>query len=399
MRVKKLTRDLAAASERITTEGPSLYQDPQEYEAAVTRFSQFTDALKRYPQADDPDVQAARQAYTALRTKLEPELARGAEQREILGDVMGNLRALQARDREYPVPPRLEPPFSEDEVRAWAKATRAARDAARRDYTYLQDIAPIAYLPDFTKSGRKAEFGTRDLPRLAALVKSRNDSALAGYGAAKDAVTARLEELERQVMTPDAGMSAAEMERSRTALDQMLPVAESLVNLERGLDRPTEEAEAVVAATTARRTRFEADLAAAIDAVRMPEARSTDADRLAIAKKILETPRYEFGEYGPIVLNTEKILEKTRKESEIEIDDIEVYGGELRMSGTKEDTVWNWKEFQFATALREPGTDLWRITYIKPKFFTSGASTTPLNDWISGGVVEGDLIRAENIGR
>jgi len=130
----------------------------------------------------------------------------------------------------------------------------------------------------------------------------------------------------------------------------------------------------------------------------MPEAVSTDAERLAIAKDVLERPKYNFGDHGPIILNTKEILEKERKESEIEIDDVDVFGGEIRMSGTKETTVWKWKEFQFATTLKDEN-GLWRITYIKPKFFTSGASTTPLNSWISGGVVEGDLIREENIGK
>ncbi len=399
VRVKKLTRDMSNVLGAITTEGPSLFQDPLEYNAAVKRFTQFTDALKKYPQADDPDVQAARETYLALRAKLVPELERGAEQQKILGDVFGNLRAIENRDTTAPVPPRLQPPFTEADVKQWADASRIARDAAQKDYKYIQDIAPIAYLPDFTKSGRKAEFGGKDLPRILSNAENRYKSALAGYGIAQRNIEATLEQMQNQILPPSAGMHADELARIRKTFDDMIPVAQSAVYLESGLGRPTEEAEKSVEALRAQRAEFKAGREAAIDAVRMPEPVSTDADRLAIAKEILETERYGFGEYGPIILNTKEILEKSREESEIEIDDVDFFGGEIRMSGTKETTTWTWEEFQFATALREPGTDLWRITYIKPKKFTSGASTTPIGSWISGGVVETDLIREENIGK
>lgn len=399
VRVKKLIRDMGNVLGAITTEGPSLYQDPAEYNAAVKRFTQFTDALKKYPQADDPDVKAARETYMALRGKLVPELARGEEQQKILGDVFGNLRAIENRDADAPVPPRLQPPFTEADVKRWADASRIARDAAQKDYKYIQDIAPIAYLPDFTKSGRKAEFGGKDLPRILGNAENRYKSTLAGYGIAQRNIETALEQMQNQILDPHAGMHAEELARIRKTFDDMIPVAQSAVYLEGGLGRPTEEAEKGVEAIRTQRAEFEAGREAAIDAVRMPEPVSTDAERLAIAKQILETERYEFGEYGPIILNTKEILEKSREESEIEIDDVDFFGGEIRMSGTKETTTWTWEEFQFATVLREPGTDLWRITYIKPKKFTSGASTTPIGNWISGGVVETDLIREENIGK
>ena len=202
--------------------------------------------------------------------------------------------------------------------------------------------------------------------------------------------------MDQQVQEPTARTNNTDLARHRNALDDMIPVAESLVNLESVLGNSTEEAEAGVTSIRERRKTYEAQREASIDLVRMPAALSTDTERLAIAREVLENPKYEFGEHGPIILNTKEILEKERKQSEIEIDDVDFFGGEIRMSGTKETTVWKWKEFQFATALKEEGGQ-WRIYYIKPKLFTSGASTTPLNLWISGGVVEGELIREENI--
>ena len=368
VRVKKMIRDMTNVLGSITTEGPSLYQDPLEYNAAVKRFGQFTDALKKYPQAEDPDVKAARDTYLKLRASLQAELTRGKEQYDILGDVPANLRALQNRDKEYPIPAPLSPPFDEAQVKVWLAASRIAREAAKKDYKYITDIQPIAYLPEFTKSGRKAEFGAKDLPRLAKLTENRYDKANNGYGLIKQKIKSALRELDQQVQTPTARTTKQEQMRHYAAFADMIPVAESAVTLERVIGRPTDEAEATVAAVKARREAYDATFEDAIDAVRMPKAVSSDAERLAIAKDILERPRYEFGEHGPILLNTSEILEKERKESEIEIDDVEVYGGEIRMSGTKETTVWKWREFQFATALKEDDSDLWRIYYIKPKF-------------------------------
>lgn len=399
VRVKKMTRDMTNVLGEIKTEGPSLYQDPLEYNAAVKRFTQFTDTLKKYPQADDPDVQAARGTYLKLREVLQAELARGKAQYDILGDVPGNLRALQSRDKEFPIPAPLVPPFTEADVEKWLAASRIARDAAKKDYKYIQDITPIAYLPKYTKSGRRAEFGAQDLPRLAKMTENRYQKANNGYSLIKTKIKSALRELDQQVQTPTARTGGAELHRHRHSLEKMIPIAESAITLERVLGKPTDDAEAALAAIRERRTAYEATREAAIDEVRMPKPVSTDPERLAIAKDVVSRPKYKFGEHGPIILNTAEILEKERKESEIEIDDVDVYGGEIRMSGTQETTVWKWKEFQFATALKEDGTDLWRIYYIKPKYFTSGASTTPLNSWISGGVVEGEFIREENIGK
>lgn len=398
VRVKKLVRDMTNVLGSITTEGPSLYQDPLEYNAAVKRFTQFTDAINKYPQANDPDVIAARKTYLQLRASLKAELDRGKQQWEVLGDVMANLRALQNRDNEIRIPDALVPPFSKADVEPWLADSLAARDTAKKDYEYIQAIAPIAYLPEFTKSGRKAEFGSNDLPRLLALTENRYKRANSGYLVIKQNISSALQQLDQQIQQPDARTSNADLARHRKAFDDMIPVAESLVNLESVLGKPTTEAKAAVAAIHERRATYEAQREASIDQVRMPAALSTDPERLAIAKDILERPKYKYGEHGAIILNTAKILEKERTHDEIEIDDVDFYGGEIRMSGTKETTVWKWKEFQFATALKEDDGH-WRIYYIKPKLFTSGASTTPLNTWIAGGTIEGELIREEHIGQ
>ena len=131
----------------------------------------------------------------------------------------------------------------------------------------------------------------------------------------------------------------------------------------------------------------------------MPVAKSQNAEMLAIAKEVVEYPGYEFGQHGPVVLNATGMTDREKETSEIDIDKVEVYGGDVTLSGTETTWTYRWREFQFATALQEPDSDLWRIHYIMAKYYTSGSSSTPLNQWISGGVVATDLIRREQVFR
>jgi hypothetical protein len=397
VRVKKLVRDLTNARKGIKTEGPSSFQDPEVVAQYKKSFDQYTAAIKRYPQLDDPDVMAARTGHQALRDALQGEFTRAQSQMEKLGDVKARIAKIQNRNNEFPVPEPLKPPFGEADVKTWIAAGSKARTAAEFDYKQIQEIAPIAYLPEQTVSGVMTKFSFRHLDGLAGTVQGRFNAVQQGYVQTNANIKAALQELENKVQAPTARTNAVDAARHREALDQMVVVAESAVHLEQGLNRPSDEPEKIVAGLRERRANYDVQREQAIDAVRMPKSRSTDAKMLAIAKEVVEKPRYEFGAHGPIILNTAKMTEHAKKESEIEIDKVDTFGGKLQLSGTQETTIYKWTEFQFATVLKEEDSDLWRIYYIKPKFFTSGGSTTPLNEWISGGVVEGELIREENI--
>ena len=66
VRVKKLTRDMAAVGAQIVTSGPSEFQDAGVVKARQKRLQQFKDALLRYPQLEDPDVIQAREQFRQL---------------------------------------------------------------------------------------------------------------------------------------------------------------------------------------------------------------------------------------------------------------------------------------------------------------------------------------------
>ncbi|VAV88054.1 hypothetical protein MNBD_ALPHA06-2104, partial [hydrothermal vent metagenome] len=76
VRVKKMARDMAEVRQRIKTTGPSEFQDPQVVAKFQKRFTQFNNALARYPQLKDPDVIEARKQYNLLAQALTSEFNR-----------------------------------------------------------------------------------------------------------------------------------------------------------------------------------------------------------------------------------------------------------------------------------------------------------------------------------
>lgn len=393
VRVKKLTRDMQDGAKRITGQGPSPLQDPEIVAQRKKSLEQFTAAIKRYPQASDPDVIAMRAAYSQLAEKLKTEYARAQAQLEIVGDAFARLEQVENRGREYPVPEPLSPPFTREQAQAWLDAGSKARTAAEFDMKQLQEIGPNAYLPDQTVSGRMARYNAKDIDRLARTVRARFDAVQQGYVQSHANIDTRLAELDNQVQSPKASDPAATTDRHLQALDQMVTVAQSAVHLENVLQRPVDAVGSRVEELRARRVAYDREREALIDAVRMPEPARSDPEMVAIAEEILEKPRYEFGPHGPIVITSSQITTREKKSSEIDIDKVQVSGSQVTMSGTETTWTYKWREFQFATALREGRDDLWRIHHIMAKYYTSGSESTPLNVWISGGVVEGDLIR------
>jgi len=105
-----------------------------------------------------------------------------------------------------------------------------------------------------------------------------------------------------------------------------------------------------------------------------------------------------LGEHGKVVLTTREVTERERKDSETEIDKAELTSsGDLKMSGSETTWTYKWQEFKFATPIKEPDSDTWYIWWFTAKNFSSGGPRTPLNQWISGEVVKGNLILKKNI--
>lgn len=408
VRVKKLTRDMASVRGSIVTTGPSTLQDPATLEKLKKRFGQFTDALKKYPQLEDPDVKAARAEYAQLQQALSAEFKRASAQQQELGDVQQRLARAEQDLRAYAVPQPLAVPFTAEQAQAWVDAAGKARTAAEHYATELETIANLAYLPNnrgTVQSG--APYDAADVKRLREFAASNHAAVQSNYARITTALDARMQQIDSDVLTrwqedPNSDQrwrftAPGAQEEAFGLYDEAIAVAQSSQHLAAVLQRDSPRADQLVEQLQAAKAAFSRNKAIAIETARLPEPQSTDADMLAIAAEVLAKPKYGFGEHGRIVLTTPAIVTREKKSSEVTIDDADVsISGEVTLSGTETTWTYRWQEFRFAAPLHDPDSNTWHIWWITAKNFSSGGNKTPLNQWVSGQATKGVPILAEH---
>ncbi len=407
VRVRKITRDINRVKNSIVTTGPSHLQDPAKIARFKKHLEQFAQALKKYPQANDPDVAAARTAYKSLATALNDEFARAKKQLAKLGNVQERLKTIEANSRKYAAPRPLVAPFGRAEAQAWVKAASEARTVAEHNRKELAKIAPIAYLPKnrgTVQSG--APYDSDDIRRLVRWADEMLKSVQGGYKSTAQTLDARMDQINDSLATrwqadPKGDkawiyISDDQQEQADKLFTESLEYANSYLYIEQALSRPATKAKATIALINKAKADFAANVKIALDNSRLPKPASKNRKQIKLAKNILSTPRYEFGKHGPIVLTSKKITEHERKASEIEIDEVEFMPGDkVKLEGSKTTWTYKWKEFRFATPIRDDDGK-WYIWSITAKNFSSGSSATPLNQWISGKAHKGNQILQKN---
>lgn len=409
VQVKKLLRDIQGVSDSMVTTGPSPLQDPDVVAARQQRLEQLKEALGRYPQVDDPDVLAARNAYEALRQKLSAEFKRARKQLTQLGDVQQRLATIEENSRTYAVPQALALPFTEADAKAWVASASNARTVAEHNQKELAGIAPLAYLPNNpgTPQGG-APYDAKDVDRLQRMASGMLTSVAEHYQAMATEIDNRFIQIENDVLTrwqedPRGDkkwlfIAEGKQEEAETVFADSLAVANSALHLEQALGRETAKARQLIGQIEQAKTAFATNRQIALEASRLPQAKSSDKQLLAIAEQILTKPKYEFGEFRSIVLTTAGTTKRELKSSEVDIDDVELtLAGDVKLSGTETTWTYKWEEFKFAVALKEAESGQWYIWWITAKNFSSGGDKTPLNQWVSGKATKGNQILEKNL--
>ncbi len=409
VRVKKMVTDMTNILNDLVTTGPSTFQSPDEVTARQKRLKQFEEALTRYPQVNDPDVQAAQKAFNELKTAYSNEFQRSRQQLQQLGDVQTRLQTIEQNAQTYRAPDVLTPPFTAEQAKAWVQAASAARTVAEHNLKELAQIAPLAYLPQTRGTPQTgAAYDADDVKRLQNNAAAKLKAVEAGYQTMADDFNRRFESIRQELSTrwqedPNTDkrwtfIGEGRKEEAFKVFEQHLAVAQSSRAIESALGRSTKSADDVITLVETAKADFLKKSEIALNTSRMPEPASKDKKMLAIAKEVVENPKYEFGQHGKIVLTTDSIVDRERKDSEIEIDDAEItLGGDLKMSGTETTWTYKWKEFKFAVPLKEPDSDTWYIWWITAKNFSSGGNNTPINKWVSGKATKGNPILKKNL--
>jgi tetratricopeptide (TPR) repeat protein len=407
VRVQKLTRDMESAMQTLNKGGVKPFQNPEyvkKWQASVERYRA---ALQRYPQVEDPDVKAAAAKLAEMENMVKFGIQQAAKQKESLGDVQGTMRNIETALRKHRAPQWLPAPFDDAEAKNWLSAAADAQQIAKRAISELQRIAKTAHLPNnrgTVQSG--APYDKNDLNRLLNFANST-------LGEVNEAMQTTQRNLKHQ-----AEMQNSELEYYRNldpknekdrmvaflgegseaeiyaGLDKQLSLAESVAAYQRAFGKhPNDKTVARIEEIKSLRESYAENLRKALGESKLPKSRSSDSQRLAIAKRILVNPRYEFGRHGPIVLTTESIVDKEKEVSRAEIKDVDItLSGEITLSGTKTTWTYKWQEFKFATPIKEEESDDWHIWWITAKNFSSGSEKTPIGEWVSGSVTKGSRI-------
>lgn len=409
VRVKKMVKDMMSVKASLVTTGPSTLQDPNKVAARQKRLNQFKEALTRYPQVDDPDVQAARNEFDSLRQALSVEFQRAKGQLTQLGDVQQRLATIEENSRKFGAPVALTPPFSETDAKAWVQAASSGRTVAEHNLRQLGEIAPIAYLPNNRGTPQTgAPYDANDIKRLHNLATSQLKGVETGYQAMAQDFKNRFAQIESDALgrwqeDPNSDkrwlfIGDGQQKEAFQVYADSLAIAQSAAALETALGRQATEALAIIEKVGKGKKEFIRKTKIALETSKLPEPKSKDKKMIAIAQEIVKIPKYKFGKFGKIVLTTSEIIDRERKDSELEIDDAELtLGGDLKMSGTETTWTYKWKEFKFAVPLKETGSDTWHIWWITAKKFSSGGNNTPLNQWISGKATKGNPILKKNM--
>jgi len=413
VRLKKLVRNLASARADITTTGPSALQDAsvvKRYQAAMQKYSNELSAYSAYKA--DPDVIAAAREYQALHAALSAEFKRAKAQIADLGDVQGILASIEASLQSSVVAKMMWKPFGDSDAMRFVETISKTKAVASAAIIEIQRIAPNARLetnnPGTVQQG--APYDRNDMNRLLQWADSnikKSDEALLKTRQQLDAEFAFQDQHELEYfrkMDPDipkyranAFLSEGAEARIYNDLDRQLTVPTSLASLQRAMDGAVAaEVQARIDEIAGLRKLYAENRVKAIGDSKLPNPVSGDENRMAIAAQILSIPRYEFGEHGPVVLTTADIITRTKTVNRDTIKDVDVsLSGDITWSGTRETWNYDWDEFKFATPIKHENGD-WYIWWVTAKYYRSGASSTPINQWVSGATTQGSLILQEN---
>lgn len=411
-RVKKLYRDINSAVNTLDQGGVKPFQDQ-------TYVKKFTDAADRYQQslnkyeafASDLDVQTAAAALQKMRNMLQFGNDQATKTLAKLGDVQGQLRTIYDHLRSTQPPPLPQAPYDDNAIPKWIAAASTLRRDSLQHLKKVQILKQEAYLPlsrgpveqgaafDMQNVDSMIHGLQGDVKKIDSTLKQLSDNLNVQVQHVADSLTwyDKLDPANQKDQSNAFLAEGAEAEAHKT-LAEKLQLVRAAIAFDQRLQRKTlAERQALYQRIEKTRADYDAKRAQALQLVRMPKAESTDPKLLHIAKETLAKPKYEVGKIVRLVINA-KLAHREKESSEVEFNKVDVsITGNVKLSGTQTTTRYEWDQYQVATA--EPVGDKYYIFYNTLKYFTAGATTTPLNRWLLSGRIQGSEIPLNNINK
>jgi hypothetical protein len=404
VQLKKLTRDVKSSTATLDSKGPKPFQSPEYVQKRTERLNYFKQVLARFAQFQtDPDYVAAQNAITIYENMLAFGTDHAQKELASLGDVQARLQAMADALQKTPNAPSY--PYADGEINEWVIALAKIRNTAERALPYLTDIQQRAYLPNTPATrSQGAAFDSNDVNSL---IHGYQDSvrtidqSLETFKANLDAQVGHIADTlgyfnglnpmdSNQQISAFIGKGAKDKSLARLAeTRQLAAAAVSFAELIKSPKLAAYQETLRRVDTTA--SAYRSKHLKATKSVRLPKAASTDKSLLKIARETLANPKYEIGEVKRIVINADK-QHHEKETSEDKYDKVDVsLSGDVTLTGTRTTYFYEWDQFQVATA--EKGKDGSHFIYYTTfKYYTRGASTTPLNKWIISGRIQGSEI-------
>lgn len=388
-KLAQLDKEIAAAVANFGLLSTKHLADPYRVQSTQKEIDGFTARLAQFPAADEA-VKAVgarlagfRDTFAAALARLEKDVGAGAE-------VGRHLATLDAKYDAANLPAAVEPPFTEDALRAWATTVQRWRDTEiPADQQFLDDAAKNAAVDQQHVSRLRSwldEGWRRRLAEIQQAVRSRLESDVAEGQRVAEFVLATDPQDKDQVANRILGKGrfdenllrlqhAAAAVAAARVLDAVLPG-------DVAVDRDAQAALATKAMEHLRRLAV-----VCLDAVRMPPAASTDAELLRIAASILSSPEHGVPAAERMVINADKVRHE-RREGQLSPDTNRV---------TVTVHTWRWDQFQVTSAEKQ-GDEVW-LWVNTLKRFESGGPTTPIGRWILADRFQLTRILPENVGK
>lgn len=313
-----------------------------------------------------------------------------ADDTQALADIRAALAKIDRGLQSRPVPRPIYPPFEEGQIETWIKDAALARRTIVASQKFMPTFAKVDLGRNAGTVSQGAPYDNSDVQRLQRFADAQKRASDKSYATMAQAMSDGLNGYQNEMQHYKGPTAAENFARLRAYGEAALAIAEA-----------TEGDAAKPKAFLSSLAGYESKLAdaekKALESFKLPAAKSKDRARLKAAKSILDTKKYGFGDYGPIVLTTKDIAARERKDKEINVEDVDVsLGGDITWSGTE--TVWTykWDEFKFVVPIKEHDSDDWYMWTITAKKFSSGGDKTPIGKWVSGKSYKGSQILRSN---
>ncbi len=347
----------------------------------------------RFISQGNPDVIAVGETIASARAILEEKAATAREQVAGLGDFMGRFQSIQAKYSGKKPPQALQAPTTAAEAKVYLDEMIDLSRNQAGDIKYLNDLASRTVLVPQQDMQRLQSWVGFSISQSIEKSLAKSVANMSGWAQGVMVTVEQVEKID-PADSSDVLNRLLNENSYQSTLDnlktggQALLVAGGLETFLKIADAPDRKAQA--ARLQAALASLPQKQAIALREVRMPEARSTDPELIAIAKEALaESQDPPSGPIARMVVTSD-----VRNLSQ-EVGNAST-GGSISTI-TIAVTKFEWKEFKVATAEEEtPGN--FRVYYTTLSYYTAGGSNTVVNRWIVSDRTRSTAILAENIG-